>query len=258
MNRQVTQACARAWRRVAAASIVGAAASLLGGCGGAPGGLHVGYHAEDPSSASGDDPTLGALHSNLPLDDGAFAAGMFFTYEACQARNVGTVSGDRSEDELDGSWSATIDGVAQSGRYEGSYDGDSASFKGTYTVAGGRQTIEVQGCTEYAFAARGTWELLPVGDRLPEDFRLTLSGGTVRWTNPPAAARTLVAVIDEEAALADDEGATSFQRVLEPDAETFDLDAVSGLVEGTQYIVAVIVVDDRQRRLAAASAVFVR
>src|SRR5687768_17291477 len=208
----------------------------------APGGLYVGYYAEDPVN-NPEDPTLGVLHLALPANDAAFSGAMFFTYVGCQSSNVGTISGNRSGNTLSGNWSGTIDGLAQSGNYGGTYNANSGVFSGTYTVAGGKQARDLSPCISYFIAANGTWELLPVGRSVPDNFDIDVSGTTVQWTNPNNTALTLVAVLDETQAGAGQASAPRFQAVDPGGGQSLNLTAVPGLTAGTRYVVTVATVD---------------
>jgi hypothetical protein len=255
------------WRRVA---LLCASAALLAACGGtvedddddddpappavAPGGLYVGYYAEDPAN-NPEDPTLGVLHLALPANDAAFSGAMFFTYVGCQNSNVGTISGSRAGNALSGNWSGTIDGLATLGTYGGAYNASSGVFSGTYTVAGGKQGRDIPGCISYLIAANGTWELLPVGRSVPDSFDIDVSGTTLQWTNPANTALTLVAVLDETQAGAGQASAPRFQAVDPGALQSLNLTAVPGLTVGTRYVVTVATVDAQRRRLATGSIV---
>jgi hypothetical protein len=220
----------------------------------APGGLYVGYYAEDPGN-NPEDPTLGVLHLALPANDAAFSGAMFFTYFGCQGSNVGTISGNRAGNSLSGNWSGTIDGLAQSGNYGGSYNASSAVFSGTYTVAGGKQARDIPFCISYFIAANGTWELLPVGRSVPNSFDIDASGTTVQWTNPANTALTLVAVLDEAQAAAGQASAARFQAVDFAGLQSLNLSAVQGLNPGTRYVVTVATANAQRQRLSAGSIV---
>jgi len=264
----VTSGAARR-RRVA---LLCASVALLVACGGtveddddddsappasAPGGLYVGYYAEDPTN-NPEDPTLGVLHLALPANDAAFAGAMFFTYVGCQTSNVGAISGNRAGNTLAGNWSGTIDGSAQSGTYGGSYNASSRLFSGTYTVAGGKQARDLTPCISYFIAANGTWQLLPVGRSVPDNFDIDVTGSTVQWTNPANTALTLVAVLDEAQAVLGQASAARFQAVDTGGLQSLNLTAVPGLTAGTRYVVTVGTVNAQRQRLAAGSIVITR
>jgi hypothetical protein len=223
----------------------------------APGGLYVGYYAEN-SANNPEDPTIGVLHLALPGGDAAFAGSMYFTYVGCQTSNVGTISGTRSGNSLTGNWSGTVDGVAQSGAYAGSYSADSGAFGGTYTVAAGKQYRSIPGCIQYYIAANGSWELLPVSTSVPTNFAATVNSHQLQWTNPANTAMTLVAVIDEAQALAGQASATRYQRLNVPPVQAFDVATVAGLTSGTRYVVVVAAATATGQRLATTSLVITR
>lgn len=273
MSSNITKHPASRRRRLALLLASAALAAVAAGCGGgsdsapapvapapapvAPGGLYVGYYAEDPAN-NPEDPTIGVLHLALPAGDAAFAGSMFFTYVGCQTSNVGTIAGTRSGNSLTGSWSGTVDGLAQSGAYAGSYSAASGVFSGTYTVAGGKQFRDIAGCIQYTIAANGTWELLPVSASVPAGFTVAAAGRQLQWTNPANTAMTLVAVIDEAQALAGQASATRFQRLDVPPVQTFNVDTVAGLSVGTRYVVVVAAASATGQRLATTSVVVTR
>ena len=160
-----------------------------------PGGLYVGYYAEDPAT-NPEDPTLGAFSLNLPNSNGSFSGSMFFTYVGCQTSNVGVVSGTKSDSALSGMWSGTIDGFAQSGSYSGTFDAALLSYQGVYTNSAGKQYRDLRPCIEYYIAANGRWEMFPIDARVPASFSPTVGGRTITWTAVSGAAQTLVYVLD--------------------------------------------------------------
>lgn len=161
----------------------------------APGGLYVGYYAEDPVN-NPEDPTLGAFSLNLPTGSGSFSGSMFFTYVGCQTSNVGTVSGTKSDSALSGMWSGTIDSLAQAGNYSGTFDTGSLGYQGVYTNSSGKQYRDLRPCIEYFIAANGRWEMFPIDARIPDTFSPTVSGRTISWGATTGAAQTLVYVLD--------------------------------------------------------------
>lgn len=223
----------------------------------APGGLYVGYYAED-SANNPEDPTIGVLHLALPAGDAAFGGSMYFTYVGCQTSNVGTITGTRSGNSLTGNWSGTVDGLAQSGAYNGTYSAGSGAFSGTYTVAGGKQYRDLRPCIQYYIAANGSWELLPVSASVPTNFAVTENSHQLQWTNPATTAMTLVAVIDEAQALAGQASATRYQHLDIPPVQTFNVDTVVGLNVGTRYVVVVAAATATGQRLATSSVVITR
>jgi len=160
-----------------------------------PGGLYVGYYAEDLVN-NPEDPTLGAFSLNLPGSNGSFVGSMFFTYVGCQTTNVGMVTGTKSDLALSGMWSGTVDGLAQSGAYSGTYDAASLVYQGTYTNSAGKQYRDLRPCIEYYIAANGRWEMFPVETRLPASFSPTVGNRTISWTAVTSAEQTLVYVLD--------------------------------------------------------------
>lgn len=222
-----------------------------------PGGLYVGYYAEDPQT-NPEDPTLGVLYLALPSGDAFFSGAMYFTYVGCQTSNVGAISGTRSGNSLTGTWNGNLDGLAQSGNYAASYTSANAGFTGTYSVAGGKQFHDVPGCIQYFIAPNGNFELFAVGASIPSSFILNVNGSQVQWNNPPNTALTLVAVIDEEQALAGQSTANRFQTVNSQGLQSFNLSSVPGLTPGRRYVVTVAAVTPQGQRLATGSAVVTR
>jgi hypothetical protein len=147
-----------------------AATAVLAACGGgdptepvtpvpgpsAPGGLYLGYYAEDPTT-NPEDPTLGAFTLNLPTGNASFSGSMYFTYVGCQTSNVGVVSGTKADLSLSGTWAGAVDGSPQSGPYSGTFNNTTQSYAGTYGNAGGKQYRDLRPCIEYHMAPNGTW-----------------------------------------------------------------------------------------------------
>jgi hypothetical protein len=150
----------------------------------APGGLYVGYDAEDPVT-NPEDPTLGVLHLALPAGDAAFSGAMFFAEFGCQSSDVGAIGGTRSGNALAGSWSSTLDGSPQSGGQSGHDTAASDVFSGTDGVAGAKQFRNPQPCISCTIVPGGTWELLAAGASVPARVVLGTTGTQVRCSNPP-------------------------------------------------------------------------
>ncbi|NPC56658.1 CARDB domain-containing protein [Caenimonas soli] len=219
---------------------------------GAPGGLYVGYYAEDPVT-NPEDPTPGALYLQLPAGSTAFAGAMYFTFAGCQSANVGAISGTKTDTALDGTWSGTVDGSGQSGAYSGSFNANGGFFAGTYTVAGGKQFQDIPGCIQYFIAPGGTWEIAPVGTSVPSTFTLNGAGTRVNWTSPAGAALTLLSVIDEAVAVTGSPNAAVYQTLIGAGAQLFDLSSVGGLVIGRTYVVTVTAMGGGGQRVGVAS-----
>ena len=218
-----------------------------------PGGLFVGYYAEDPIT-NPEDPGVGALYLRFPASPGPFAGAMYFTVAGCQTNNVGAISGTKTDAGIAGSWSGTVDGVIQSGAYSGIYSSTLGAYSGDYTVSGGKQFITVANCLQYWVAPKGTWEVTAIGDGVPTAFRLTTIGTTVMWTPRVGAVITHVSVIDEADALAGGANAIKYQAYSVQGAPTFNLASIPGLVAGRSYVVAVTTTTSNNQRTGVASA----
>lgn len=218
----------------------------------APGGLYVGYYAED-ALTNPEDPTVGALYFSVPASNGPFSGAMYFTVAACQSNNVGAISGVKSDTGITGTWSGTIDAVPQSGNYDGAYGTGLGSFSGTYTVAGGKQFITVTNCLQYYVAPKGTWEATRVGGGVPSNFVLSVNGSAVTWTNPVGSVLTLVSVIDAAEASSGSATAVKYQATY-VGVTSFDLASVIGLTLGRSYIVSVATSTAKGQRTGVTSA----
>ncbi len=214
------------------------------------GGLYVGYYQEDPAT-NPEDPMPGAYSLNLPDGNSSFSGSMYFTYVGCQSSNVGAVSGTKSGLSLSGNWSGTVDGTAQSGSYSGTYDTVTQSYSGTYTVAGGKQFMDLRPCIQYSIAPNGTWEMFPVDSHVPASFGVSVNGRTISWTATSGAAFTLVYVLDP--AIAQSTGnPVLWQTVVGADTSV-GVPTEVALSAGKQYIAAVGVSNSSRQRAAFGS-----
>ncbi len=221
-----------------------------------PGGLYVGYYQEDPLT-NPEDPTPGAFALNLPAGNGDFSGSMFFTYVGCQTSNVGAVGGNKNALALSGTWSGSIDGLAQSGSYSGSYDTAQLSYSGTYLNAGGKQFRDLRPCIQYTIAPNGTWEMFPIDSASPATFTVAVATGRITWPAVSGAAFTLVYVLDP--AIARSTGnPVLWQTVIGTSVTSVDVPASVALALGTEYVAAVGVSDNKQKRLAFGSKRFTR
>ncbi|SFS18846.1 hypothetical protein SAMN05216570_3831 [Dyella sp. OK004] len=219
-----------------------------------PGGVYVGYYQEDPAT-NPEDPTMGSVYLNLPASDSSFSGTMYFTYFGCQSSNVGTVSGIKKAASLSGSWSGTLDGTQQKGSLEGAYSAAKGAYAGTFTVAGGKQHIDIPSCISYYIAPKGTFELFAVGQNAPSSFSVAIDGHDVRWTPPGGAMMTLVFVLDPAVASSGHGNATVWQTLVMGPQGSADLSDVQ-LVSGRPYVLAVSAADSKFRRLGFASKSF--
>lgn len=220
---------------------------------GAPGGLYVGYYQEDAAN-NPEDPVPGAFSLNLPSGNGSFAGSMYFTYIGCQSSNVGAVSGTKSDLALSGNWSGTVDGLAQTGGYGGTYSTATGSYSGTYTNANGKQLRDLQPCILYSIAALGTWEMFPVEGRAPATFNVGISGRNLSWSATPGAAFTLVYLLDP--VIAQGTGNPVVWQTLVGAVTTVAVPNTVSLVSGKEYIAVVGVSNASHQRAAFGSARF--
>jgi hypothetical protein len=189
---------------------------LLCAIGAVPGGLYVGYYQEDAVN-NPEDPTIGTLYLRLPQDDGAFSGDMYFTYVGCQTQNIGTISGNKNQLDLVGSWSGTVDNLAQSGNYVGRFQPALGVYQGTYTNAGGKQFRDLRPCITYFIAALGTWELFRLGQTFSPNSTLpsaSVSGNIVSWIAPAGTEGCLISAIDLAAAQSGSGNATVWQEIV--------------------------------------------
>ena len=244
--------------QAALACILGAIGAPLAAVAGesVPDILYVGYYQEDPLT-NPEDPTAGSIYLALPASDGDFAGSMSFTYVGCQSDSAGNVTGSKSSGALKGAWSGSVDGTAQHGSFAGKPSTASGGWVGEYTVAGGKQHVDVPSCISYFIAPKGTFELFPVGAQVPPSFVVSVVGRELRWTAPAGTAMTLVYVLDPEMAKARDGHATRWQTlVLDPSRHAVDL-AAAHLMPRHTYVVAVSAADASLKHNAFASRTFV-
>jgi hypothetical protein len=223
----------------------------------APGGLYVGYYQEDPLT-NPEDPTPGAFVLTLPENDASFGGAMFFTYVGCQHNNVGDVKGTKAGYNLSGSWSGNVDNSMQSGPYKGTYDPGTGSYKGVYSVSGGKQFKKIENCIQYYIGPNGTWEMFPVEQNQPASFKVTVTPSKVSWNVVPNAAMTLVYVIDPAAAKAGTGNPVKFQTIVMGKTASLNVAAVpTVLTKGKEYIIATLVNDGKAKRIAFGTKRFV-
>ena len=219
-----------------------------------PGGVYVGYYQEDPRT-NPEDPTMGSLYLNLPASDSSFSGSMFFTYFGCQSNNVGMIAGSKKAMSLSGNWSGTVDGTQQTGSFDGTYATAKGAYSGTYSVAGGKQHVDVPSCISYFIAPKGTFELFAVGKNTPSDFSVSLKGTSVSWTPPSGAMMTLIFVLDPAIASTGKGNATVWQTLVMGPQGMADLSNAK-LISGHSYVIAVGASDNTFRRLGFASKSF--
>ncbi|WP_266170503.1 hypothetical protein [Dyella subtropica] len=230
------------------------AAGATPNAGSPPGGVYVGYYQEDPIT-NPEDPTMGSVYLNLPASDSSFSGSMYFTYVGCQSSNVGTIAGVKKAASLNASWSGTLDGTQQKGSVDGTYSAAKGAYSGTFTVAGGKQHIDIPSCISYFIAPKGTFELFAVGKNTPSNFSVSLSGNSVSWTPPGGAMMTLVFVLDPAIASSGQGNATMWQTLVMGPQGAADL-SEARLVSGHPYVIAVGAADSKFRRLSFASKSF--
>lgn len=217
-----------------------------------PGGLFVGYYQEDPSS-NPEDPVPGAVYLGLPDGEDKFSGNLYFTYAGCQSNNAGKISGNKTLASLGGNWSGSIDNTPQSGSYAGTYDAANQLYSGTYTVASGKQLIDIPGCIKYFIAPNGSWNLFPVEQNTPATFTPTVNANTLVWSTPAGYAVALVSVMDVAAAVTiNGANAVKVQSQVFAPLANFDL-APFALTSGKPYLAVVSAFDANRVRVAAGS-----
>jgi len=235
---------------VAPANPERAVAAAPDAAGAAPEGIYLGYYQEDPAT-NPEDPTMGSVYLNLPNGDSRFSGKMFFTYVGCQDSNVGTINGSKAAKSLKGEWTGTVDGTSQRGLFSGSWLPDNI-YSGTYTVAAGKQHIDIPSCISYYIAPDGTFELFPVGQKRPQNFTLSIQGSTLTWSPPKGALMTLIFMLDPTIAGNGTGNATVWQTLI-PGTQSRASLTDAPLASGHQYVVAVASVNSRHERVAFGS-----
>ncbi len=187
---------------------------------------------------------------SLPAANADFAGSMFFSFVGCQPLNVGRISGKKEQNSLTGNWSGTLDGSLQGGTYNGTYDPANVLYSGTYTVNAGKQFRDLSPCIVYYIAAFGAWELFASETTVSsETTRLSMvpTSSNATWYPPVGTQRSLVGVIDIEAATNGAANAVVWQRlVAHPAANTAANNAItedippSVMQAGRSYLVAAI------------------
>jgi len=220
-----------------------------------PGGLYVGFYAED-AAANPEDPTLGAFQMRLPEGNADYAGSMFFTYVGCQSSNVGSTTGTKSGTAIQGSIAGTVDGLAVRGSYSGAYDAAVPRYAGTYALEGGKQYRDLRPCIEYYIAPSGTFEMYPVGVAQPTSFQVQVSGRTLQWSSLGGASQTLAYVLDPSATAAN-ANPVLWQGLVFGTAAQVTLPASVPLASGREYVAAVAVGSGTLQRLGFGSVRFV-
>jgi hypothetical protein len=222
----------------------------------APGGLYVGYYAEDRGN-NPEDPTEGIAVLSLPARDAEFSGSMFFTFVGCQTVNIGRVSGQKSLKSLTGSWSGTLDGSPQGGDYKGTYDEANVLYSGTYNVRAGKQFRDLSPCITYYIAAFGNWEIF-AGETTVSPGRaspsIDVTNGKATWFPPVGTQRSLIGIVDIEAATNGVGNAVVWQEPvahpapnLEPNNAISRTLPLGTLLPGKSYLVAAISFQNNSR-----------
>jgi hypothetical protein len=216
--------------------------------------VYLGYYQEDPAT-NPEDPTMGSVYLNLPASDSDFSGTMYFTYLGCQSHNLGTISGTKAGALLKGQWNGSIDGTEQTGTFTGTYSAAQSAYAGTFTVAGGKQRIDIPACISYYIAPKGSFELFAIGKQVPSNFSVSMNGNTVSWNPPSGAVMTLVYVLDPAIAHSGHGNATVWQTLVLGPQGSANL-SNAGLLSGHAYLIAVGASDSRFHRLSFASSRF--
>lgn len=217
----------------------------------APGGLYVGYYKED-AGTNPEDPMPGALYLNLPASDSEFSGQMSFTYVGCQSFNVGTISGNKSSLDLSGTWTGSVDGLAQDGKFVGRFNTDKKAYQGTYNNSKGKQFVKIKDCIEYYIGPNGRWELFPVGTTVAADATpsteatgVIIEGDKITWF-PPAggSADSLVSITDASIAASGGANAIIWQNLYNAGISTATLPPEVVLQSGQQYVLSAGAIGD--------------
>ncbi|MBR7783798.1 hypothetical protein [Undibacterium luofuense] len=216
----------------------------------APGGIYLGYYAEDPKT-NPEDPTLGAFVLNMPSSNTSFSGAMFFTYVGCQSENVGVVSGNKTDAGIAGNWSGSLDGVMNTGSYTGSWQTATQSYSGTFTNAGGKQFRDLRPCIQYYIAPNGSFEMFAAEKLIPDTFQISLSGRTLSWSNVNGSTIALVYVMNPQ--IVQTAGNPVIWQAIVPASGSITIPQTVNLKAGTDYLVGVALTSDSLQRLAFGS-----
>lgn len=221
----------------------------------APGGIYVGFYAED-STSNPEDPTVGAVAINLPAANEPFAGAMYFTYYGCQSENVGHISGNKTAATISGDWSGTLDGYSKNGQFTGTYLDSAHQFKGTYTVTGPKQHVIIPDCDgepfDYYIGPNGTFELFPEGAQQPSTFTVNFNDGQIQWTAVSDAVDGLVYVTDPDKVTAG-QNPVLWQAPVSAAMGSYALPEAPLLTAGKSYIAVVALRKSSGERAAFAS-----
>lgn len=157
--------------------------------------IYLGYYTED-ASANPEDPTAGFIVACMPSSDGSFKTEFLFSYFGCQGGvDKGTVNGDRTGDNISGTWFGTVDGVNIGGDFSGIWDG--TKFGGTWDNGSGKVHIQEGDC-EYYVSPYGQWELYAL-DTDEGGLNIDISGTDISWNNSIAGVSGfLISVYDKQ------------------------------------------------------------
>lgn len=216
----------------------------------APGGIYLGYYAEDPKT-NPEDPTLGAFVLNLPSSNTSFSGAMFFTYVGCQSENVGIVSGNKTDAGIAGNWSGSLDGVVNTGSYTGSWQTASQSYSGTFTNAGGKQFRDLRPCIQYYIAPNGSFEMFAAEKLIPDTFQISITGRTLSWSNVNGSSVALVYVMNPQ--IVQTSGNPVVWQTIVPASGSVTIPQTVNLKAGSDYLVGVALTSDSLQRLAFGS-----
>ncbi len=129
--------------------------------------IYIGWYAEDPTN-NPEDPTAGYLVSCMPDSNGQFRTEFLFSYSGCSGgTDIGTVTGNRTGNNVSGTWSGTVDGTNIGGNFSGTWDG--SKFSGQWDNTSGKVHIQIGSC-EYFVAPDGTWALFTTNSAFTTTF----------------------------------------------------------------------------------------
>ncbi len=217
--------------------------------------LYIGYFLEDNIN-NPEDPTPGSVYFSVPPSDTHVMGSMSFTYDNCQtSSSVGTLTLNKLDNHLSGSWSGTIDATQQTGSYNLIKDSATSIYTGTYINDGGKQLINNPTCTYY-LAANGVSEVFPLNTTTPATANsVNYANREINWPNIPEATRHLVSIINYNSLLINkNQNAIVWQGTAI--TNSLVLPSSVNLLTNGSYIISVVSFDSSQHRIYFSSKEF--